>query len=76
MYEITDIYTILEQILPNNVKAGITIDDTRLICSLKTNQTLIFTKKSFFYTISGFVQSYSGKLGEIDGFIQLIPGRY
>ena len=26
--------------------------------------------------ILGFVQSYSGELGDIDGFIQLIPGTY
>ena len=33
-------------------------------------------KKQFFHTILGFTQSYSGVLGDIEGFIQLIPGTY
>ena len=43
---------------------------------MKTNQTLIFTNKSFFYTILGFTQSHSHPLDDIDGFYQLIAGCY
>ena len=43
---------------------------------MKTNQTLIFTNKSFFYIILGFTQSPSYPLDDIDGFYQLIPGSY
>ena len=38
--------------------------------------TLIFTNKSFFYTILGFTQSLSYPLDDIDGFYQLIAGSY
>ena len=34
------------------------------------------TKTSFFYTLLGFTQSHLGPLGDIEGFIQLIPGKY
>ena len=76
MYEITDISRILEHILPNNLTVTITIDDIRLKSNLKFNQTLIFTKNSFFYTILGSVQSYLEELGEFGGFIQLIQWAY
>ena len=52
------------------------MDDIRLKSNLKTNQTLIFTEKSFFYTILGFTQSRSYPLDFIDGFYQLIAGSY
>ena len=55
---------------------SITIDDVRLKSNLKINQTLIFTKKSFFYTILGFTRSCSYPLIDIDGFYQLIAGSY
>ena len=58
------------------MKVTITIVDIRLKSNLKINQTFYVTKKSFFYMILGFVQSYSGELGDIHGFIQLIPGNY
>ena len=58
------------------MKINITIDDIRLKSSLKINQTLIFTGKSFFYTILGFTQSRSYPLDDIDGFYQLIAGSY
>ena len=44
--------------------------------NLKTNQTLIFTEKSRFYTILGFTRSRSYPLDDIDGFYQLIAGSY
>ena len=40
------------------------------------NKTIRFTKRHFFYVILGFTQSHSGPLGDIEGFIQLIPGTY
>ena len=76
IYEVVDLNNTLKYILPNNVKVSVTIDDIRFKSNLKINQTLIFTKNSFFHTILGFVQSYSGELGDINGFIQLIPGSY
>ena len=43
-------------ILPDNVEVSVTIDAVRLKSNLKINQTLIFTKKSFFLTILGFTR--------------------
>ena len=76
IYEVIDLNNTLKHILPDNVKIHITIDDIRLKSNLKINQTLIFTKKSFFYTILGFTQSRSYPLDDIDGFYQLIAGSY
>ena len=76
IYEIVDINNTLKHILPDNVKVNITIDDIRLKSNIKNNQTLIFTEKSFFYTILGFTQSRSYPLDDIDGFYQLIAGSY
>ena len=56
------------------MKVSNTIDDFRLKSYLNKNQTLNFTKKSFFYTILGYTLSNLGPLGDIDGYIQLIPG--
>ena len=33
-------------------------------------------KNSFICTILRFVESHSGSLGDVDGYIQLIPGTY
>ena len=76
IYEVVDLNNTLKYILPDNVKVSVTIDDIRLKSNLKTNQTLIFTEKSFFYTILGFTRSHSYPLDEIDGFYQLIAGSY
>ena len=59
IYEIVELNSTLKHILPDNVKVNITIDDIRLKSNLKTNQTLLFTEKFFFYTILGFTQSRS-----------------
>ena len=75
-YEIVDLNNTLKYILPNNVKVNITKDDIRLKSNLKINQTLIFTEKSFFYTILGFTQSRSYPLDDIDGFYQILAGSY
>ena len=76
IYEVVDLHNTLKHILPDNVEINITIDDIRLKSNLKINQTLIFTEKSFFYTILGFTQSRSYPLDDIDGFYQLIAGSY
>ena len=76
IYEICDINKTLKCSLPDIVKVSTTIDNIRLKSILNINQTLIFTKKSIFYTLLGFTQSNSGPLGDIDGYIQLIPGKY
>ena len=76
IYEIVDLNNTLKYMLPDNVKVNVTIDDIRLKSNLKINQTLIFTEKSFFYTIVGFTQSRSYPLDDIDGFYQTIIGSY
>ena len=76
IYEVADSNDVLKYILPDNVKVTITIDDIRLKSKLKINQTLIFTNKSFFYTILGFTQSHQGPLNDIEGFYQILPGSY
>ena len=66
----------LKSSVPDDVEANITIDDISLKSSLTTNKTRNFTIKKIFYTILGFTQSHSGPLGDIKGYIQLIPGTY
>ena len=59
------------------MKLSFTIDGVRLKSSLKINQTLIFTKKSFIsYTFLGFTRSRYYPLDDIDGFYQVISGSY
>ena len=72
IYEVNDPNNTLKHILPDNVKVTIAIDDIRLKSNLKTNQTLIFTNKSFFYTILGYTQSHQGPLNNIEGFYQIL----
>ena len=76
IYEVDDLNNTVKYILKDNVKVNVTLDDIRLKSNLKINQTLIFTEKSFFYTILGFTQSRSYPLDDIDGFYQLIAGSY
>ena len=76
IYNVVDINKTLKNILPNNIKVNVSIDERKYKTDLKINQTLIFTNKSFFYTILGFTQSHSFPLDDIDGFYQLIAGSY
>ena len=76
IYEEVDLNNSLNYFLPDNVKVNITMDDVRLKCNLKTNQILISTEKSFFYTKLGFTRSGSSPLDDIDGFHQLSAGSY
>ena len=76
IYNVVDLNNTLKNILPNNVKIDVTIDERKYKTDLKINQTLIFTNKSFFYTILGFTQSHQGPLNDIEGFCQILPGSY
>ena len=48
IYEVVDLNNSLKNILPDNVKISVAIDNVRLESNLKINQTLIYTEKSFF----------------------------
>ena len=76
IYEVFDLNNTLKYFLTDNVKVSVKIDDIKLKSNLKTNQTLLFTEKSFFYTILGFTRSHSYPLDDIYGFDQLIAGSY
>ena len=76
IYNVVDLNKTLKNILPDNVKINISIDERKYKTDLKINQTLIFTNKSFFYTILGFTQSHQGPLNDIEGFYQILPGSY
>ena len=76
IYEVVDLNNTLNHILPDNEKVNITIDDIKLKSNLNTNQTLLFTERSFFYTILGFTQSRSYPLDDIDSHYQIIAGSY
>ena len=76
IYNVVDLNKTLKNILPNNVKINVTIDEKKNKTDSKINQTLIFTNKSFFYTVLGFTQSHSYPLDDIEGFYQTIPGSY
>ena len=75
-YEVVDLNNTLKYILPDNVKVSITNDPVKLKSNLKNNQTLIFTERSYCYTILGFTRSRSYLLDDIDGFYQLLGGSY
>ena len=76
LYEKSDNNKTVQNFLPDFVKVSVSFDNIRLKSIFYIIQTLIFTEKSFFYTKLGFTQSNSGSLGYIDGYIQLIPGKY
>ena len=68
IYEVVDLNNTLKNILSDNVKVSVTIDNVNLKSNLKINQNLIFTEKSFFDTILGLSRSRSYPLDDIDGF--------
>ena len=76
IYEVTYINMMLKFLPPKEVKVNITIDDIRLKSNLTSKKKTKFTRKSFLYIILIFTQSHSGELGDIGGFVQLIPGTY
>ena len=75
-YEASDINFIIKSLLPVDMKVDNTIDDIVLKSSLTVNRSISFTRKSFFYTILGSIESHSGVLGDIESLIVLIPGSY
>ena len=76
IYEVTDFNMMFKSVLLKDVKVKLKFNDFRLNSNLTTIKTMRFTKKSFFYTMLGFTKSHSGVLGDISGFVQLIPGSY
>ena len=74
IYRIGDINNTLKNVSPDNVEISVTIDEKKNNSNLKINQTLIFTNRSFVYTLLGFTQSHSYPLNDIDGVYQLIAG--
>ena len=76
IYEISDINLMLKTLRPNDVKVKITFVDNGLRSNLTTNKAIRFTKRSFFYTKLGFVESNSGVLCFFPGFVRLTPGSY
>ena len=58
------------------MEVNVLIDDIRLRSNLTTNKTNRFTKKNFFLSTLGYKQSHSGVLSDIEGFVQLIPGKH
>ena len=51
IHEVVDLNNTLKYFLPDNVKLSVTFEDIKLKSNIKSNQSLIFTKKYFFYTI-------------------------
>ena len=76
IYEISDNKLMLKSLLPNKVKVNSAIENIRLISNKTNNKTNRFTQKIFFRTILGLTQSQWVVLGDIEGFINLIPGTY
>ena len=76
VYQIGDINNTFKKNLPDNVEISVTIDEKIYKSNLKVYQTLLFTNKSFFYTILGFTQSHFYPLDHIDRLYQLISGSY
>ena len=67
----------LKSLLPEDENVNITNDEIKLRSKLTTNKTMTFTKKSFFYTVSGFNPSHLGPLTTILArYIQKIAGTY
>ena len=67
---------ILTALFLDERKVKITFDDIRQKSNSTTNKKIRFTEKSYFYTFLGYTQSHSGVLGDIEGFVQLIPASY
>ena len=57
IYEDIDINSMLKSLLPNELQTKNTYDDSRLKSNSATNKILNSTKKSFSYTIIGFIHS-------------------
>ena len=76
-YEISDINLMLKSLLPDQVKVNITIDNIRLKSNLTNIKITRFTRKSFFYIYHIRIYRTSFRtLGDIERFVQLLPGSY
>ena len=58
-YEISDIDSMLQHLLPDNEKMSVTIDNIILKSNLKNNKTSIFTKKSFLFNFRFYSITFS-----------------
>ena len=74
VYEISHINLMLKSLLPNIVKVKNKFEDIRPKSNSSTNKTFGLPEKSLFYTILRFAESHFGVIGDIPGFVQLIPG--
>ena len=74
--ESNDIIWRLKSLLPADAKANFKFDGIRLRWNITKNKAIKFPKKSFFYTLLGFLQNHSGVVGDVEGFVQLIAGTY
>ena len=59
IYEISDNNLTLKSLIPDDVEVNFKIADIRLKSDSTTNRTTGFIKKTFFYTLLCFNQSYS-----------------
>ena len=76
VFEVSDIILMLKSLLPDEIKVNNTVDNYRLESKLPTNEKIRFTKRALICTVLGFFESHLGVLGDINGFVQLIPGNY
>ena len=74
VYKTVDNNSMLNYLLPKEEKVNIEIDDNRLKSNLTTKKSIGITERSFSLFILGFIQSHSGEIGDIERFVQLIPG--
>ena len=72
-FEKTDLNSMTNSLLLNEKRVNIKNKDIRLRTNLTTNKTMEFNKKSFLYTILGFIQSLLESLVDYESFIELIP---
>ena len=75
VYKVSDNNFMIKSLPQDDEKINITIDDIRMRSNLTKNNTIRFTGKSFSYTTLRFTRTHSGPLGDIEYFVQLIPGR-
>ena len=65
----------IKSLIPDEAKVNITIDDIRLKLKLNITNTIRY-RICFLWTTLSFTQSLSGSRGDIESFVQLIPGEH
>ena len=73
-YEIGDSNSMVKSSLPNQFMVKITKNDLGVKSILTTIKKLSILKRFFFHTNLSFAQLHLGPLGDIEGFVQKIPG--